>query len=122
MKGIFTGGKSSGGGGCYITTAVCEYNNKPDDCYELTQLRMFRDEWLILQSDGKSLINEYYATAPAIVNLINMQSNKDYIYKSLNNKYIKPCLDYIEQREYAKCKSTYSDMMYQLYEDSKKWN
>lgn len=124
---IFGRGKSkskssSGGGGCYITTAVCEYNNKPDNCYELTQFRKFRDEWLILQNDGKSLIDEYYTTAPTLVNLINQQSNKDDIYENLNNKYLKSCLNYIEQGEYENCRVTYSNMMYQLYEDSKKWH
>ena len=36
-------------GGCYITTAVCEFYGKPDDCHELTQFRKFRDEWLAKQ-------------------------------------------------------------------------
>lgn len=125
LKSIF-GKKSkstrSNGGGCYITTAVCEFQNKPDNCYELTQFRKFRDEWLVSQKDGKSLIGEYYTTAPRIVNLINQQRNKDVIYEGLNNEYLEPCLSYIEQGEYEKCKELYTDMMFQLYEDSKKWN
>ena len=31
---------------CFITTAVCAYLGKPDDCDELNKLRNFRDTWL----------------------------------------------------------------------------
>ncbi|MDD2981362.1 MAG: hypothetical protein PHN80_15520, partial [Hespellia sp.] len=31
---------------CYVTTAVCRSMNKPDDCYELTMLREYRDKYL----------------------------------------------------------------------------
>ncbi|MEI3130320.1 MAG: hypothetical protein V8S89_05780 [Oscillospiraceae bacterium] len=31
---------------CFITTAVCEAEGKPDDCAELTAFRRFRDGWL----------------------------------------------------------------------------
>lgn len=77
---------SGGGGGCYITTAVCEQYGKPDDCYELTAFRRFRDCWLMQQPDGKELISQYYDTAPAIVDLINKQENRVEIYNHLNKR------------------------------------
>ena len=52
---------------CFITTAVCEAEGKPDDCAELTAFRRFRDGWLSQQPDGPALIEEYYEIAPAIV-------------------------------------------------------
>lgn len=110
-----------GGGGCYITTAVCEEFGKPDDCYELTAFRSFRDNWLQYQEDGKELIQRYYDTAPAIVDLINKQPNRSDIYKELNDNYLSKCLQFIEEGENEKCKALYVDMMEYLYGGQKKW-
>ncbi|KYH34831.1 GTP-binding protein EngB [Clostridium tepidiprofundi DSM 19306] len=118
---LIFGSSSYSGGGCYITTAVCEEDNKPDTCYELTQFRKFRDEWLIFQPGGKELIQQYYRTAPKIVEKINMQNNRSEIYANLNKEYLSKCLKYIEHQEYQACKELYSDMMYYLYEESTRW-
>lgn len=109
------------GGGCYITTATCEECGKPDNCYELTAFRSFRDNWLLYQEDGKELIQRYYDTAPAIVEIINRQSNRTDIYKKLNNEYLSKCLHYIEKGENEKCKALYVDMMEYLYGEQDKW-
>lgn len=118
----FFGGGSSGGGGCYITTATCEEYGKPDDCYELTMFRGFRDNWLRYQSDGPDLIKQYYDTAPAIVDMINSQPDKSDIYAEINENYLSKCLEYIEAGENEKCKMLYIDMMQHLYEEQNKWN
>ena len=109
------------GGGCYITTAICEEYGKPDDCYDLTAFRRFRDNWLIHQPDGKALIDRYYRTAPAIVELINNQKDRAEIYRHLNDTYLAKCLDYIENGENEKCRDLYVDMMEYLYKEQKKW-
>ena len=49
------GGKHKG---CFLTTAVCEYLGKADDCEELTTLRDYRDQWLAKQPGGVELIEE----------------------------------------------------------------
>lgn len=125
VGGVFGAGKAIigmfDGGGCYITTAICEEYGKPDDCYELTAFRSFRDNWLINQPDGKELINRYYKTAPAVVKLINNQKNRTEIYRHLNDTYLIKCLGYIEAGENEKCKDLYVDMMEYLYEEQKKW-
>lgn len=108
-------------GGCYITTATCEEYGKPDDCYELTSFRSFRDDWLINQPDGKELIDRYYKTAPKVVELINKQSNRTDIYQHLNDTYLAQCLKYIEEGENEKCKSLYISMMEYLYGEQNKW-
>lgn len=41
---------------CYITTAVCDGLGKPDDCYELTLLRDYRDNYLVKSEEGASLV------------------------------------------------------------------
>lgn len=112
---------SGGGGGCYITTATCEEYGKPDDCYELTAFRKFRDEWLLNQPDGEKLIEQYYSTAPEIVELINKQDNRTEIYKHLNDTFLTKCLSYIEQGNNQRCKETYVAMMEFLYEEKSKW-
>lgn len=99
---------------CFITTAVCKYFNKPDDCYELTTLRKFRDTWLIGQSDGKELIEEYYAIAPDIVNAIDGSSKKDEIYMHIWSNYIEPCIKLIELGANDTCKKLYIEMVNEL--------
>lgn len=104
--------KSSGGGSlCFITTAVCEYFNKEDDCYELTTLRRFRDGWLKNQYDGAELIKEYYAIAPKLVEQLNSSSIKDEIYNKLWTQYISVCLNLIKEEKYQECKIKYIEMV-----------
>ena len=110
-----------GGGGCYITTAICEEFGKADDCYELTAFRKFRDNWLKQQHDGEMLITRYYKTAPQIVDLINKQPNRTAIYQFINENYLSKCLLYIEKGENDKCKNAYIEMMEYLYREKEKW-
>lgn len=104
-------GDTSPNSSCYITTAVCDSFGKLDDCYELTMFRNFRDNWLIKQSDGKTLIEEYYNTAPDIVNKINSLDNKNEIYMNIWNEYLSCCLNYLENKKYNECKELYCRMV-----------
>lgn len=96
---------------CFITTAVCEYFNKADDCYELTTLRCFRDQWLIHQPDGEKLIEEYYYIAPDIVKKLEKSTVKDLIYNELWDTYISLCIKYIENNDFESCKELYISMI-----------
>jgi len=97
--------------GCFVTTAVCENFGKPDDCYELTAFRNFRDKWLALQADGKNLIAEYYEVAPKIVEKINSLSNSAEIYKNIWTDYLQNCLKSIEVGDNLNCKKIYVEMV-----------
>jgi len=97
--------------GCYITTAICEASGKADDCYELTILRKFRDEWLAKQPDGMYLINEYYETAPQIVSVINSLKDKERIYDFLNKNFLSKCIQYVDNNQMDDCKDCYMDMV-----------
>ena len=99
---------------CFITTAVCDNFGKPDDCYELTAFRKFRDGWLKMQSDGQKLIEEYYKTAPSIVAKINSLPNAKIIYSEIWDNYLSKCLSYIESRDYTACKKLYVKMVENL--------
>ncbi|NVE94806.1 CFI-box-CTERM domain-containing protein [Altererythrobacter lutimaris] len=54
--------------GCFLTTAAVEMLGLPDDCWELEQLRNFRDGWLLKQPGGSEQVSEYYSRAPNIAN------------------------------------------------------
>lgn len=101
--------------GCFITTAVCDSFHKPDNCYELTMFRAFRDNWLKKQTDGQQLIAQYYAIAPKIVKNIDKLADADEIYLHIWNKYLKSCLSYIEHGKNEQCKSVYVKMVQDLY-------
>ncbi len=96
---------------CFITTAVCENTGKPDDCYELTCLRDFRDNWLASSEGGRELIERYYDIAPAIVTCMELTDRN---YQSINDKYIKPCIRDIEQGNMISCRNRYIDMVKSL--------
>ena len=107
--------KSQGkSGGCFITTAVCDTLGKPDDCYELTMFRDFRDNWMAVQADGEALIQEYYVIAPKIVSAINQLPNAKEIYQSIWDKSLSSCLRYIEQGKMLACKEKYVEMVDKL--------
>lgn len=102
------------GSGCYITTATCESLGKSDECYELNLFRKFRDNWLANMIDGRQLIDEYYQTAPFIVERINSMNDKNSIYKVIWEKYLQPCLEFLETYRYKECKTLYIKMINEL--------
>lgn len=99
---------------CYITTAVCESLGKPDDCYELTLLRNYRDDYLLKQPKGNELIQCYYDIAPTIVKHINKEKNAHEIYLDIWKQYLSPCIEYIEHGENEPCKELYTEMIHHL--------
>ncbi len=101
-------------GWCFITTAVCETMKKPDDCYELTAFRNFRDTYMLETEDRRALVNEYYQIAPVIVTAITMDPNAAKRYAYVWEHYLKPCLAAIEENRLAACEQLYSRMVIEL--------
>ena len=101
-------------GFCYITSAVCDTLNKPDDCYELTTFREFRDQYLMANTAGRRLVEEYYETAPRIVTYINMHLDREERYRKLWHQYLEPCLRDLECGKIRSCESRYIRMVRQL--------
>ena len=77
-------------------------------------LRNFRDSWLINQTDGKSIVKEYYEIAPKIVAKINQFENSSEIYRRILKSYIAPCLKLIESGKFTDCKNKYVEMVQNL--------
>lgn len=96
---------------CYITTAVCDSLGKGDDCEELNMLRAFRDGYMMTVKGGKELVEEYYDTAPAIVQRINMMPEAKRIYGSLYKEYIRPCIEFIKNDMLEECLYHYKEMV-----------
>lgn len=80
--------------GCFITTATCEFQGKPDDCDELTILRKYRDGWL--QDNYPELIKKYYAEAPAIVQKLKERDDAPVVFNAFYKDYIVPAVEAIE--------------------------
>lgn len=101
---------------CYITTAVCETFGKPDDCYELTLLRNYRDSYLLKQPGGEEIVREYYDVAPTIVKHINRRPDHRKIYRKVWDTYLHPCIVMIENGERESCRELYIKMVRDLQE------
>lgn len=99
---------------CYITTAVCKSLDKPDDCYELTLLRDYRDQYLLESPEGSNLVKEYYNIAPTIVKRINRQEDSSKIYERIWQDYLSPCVSMIEDGKKEECGILYGDMVRRL--------
>ena len=52
---------------CFIATACAEARGLPDDCYELSLLRLFREEYVAKLPDGEAVLVEYREKAPKVV-------------------------------------------------------
>lgn len=67
--------KSSDLDDCFLTTAATACIGLADDCWELSILREFRDNYLLKTEAGTELVSEYYAIAPNIVRQVNTQAD-----------------------------------------------
>jgi len=102
------------GGGCFITTAVCQSLGKPDDCEELMLFRQVRDTWLLDQPHGESDIAEYYRIAPQICAKIEALPDPLETYLKIEKTWISPVLSKFRERDYEGGYSTYRNMVNEL--------
>jgi len=83
---------------CFITTSVCKYSNKPDDCEELQVLRAFRDTYMRASPERQTKVDQYYNEAPGIVATIEAIPDgftKRHIYTTMYKEFIVPALEAI---------------------------
>lgn len=103
------GNTSSSGSGCYLTTACLKHfaDQFCDDCYELTTLRWFRDNFV-----NSSDISMYYKIAPLVVEKINLLPNEEQnaVYNDIYHNVISACVHFIEENKY--------DLAYKRYKES----
>ena len=96
-----------------MTTACCEFMGLSDDCYELTTMRKFRDEYLVNKNYGKQLIATYYSRAPKIVDRINAMECKEKIYRYIYSQ-IRKFVSLFEHEKYDDITIEYLTVMYRV--------
>lgn len=102
---------------CYITTAVCKSLRKPEDCYELTLLKQYRDGYLAGSQGGEELIQSYYNIAPTIVKRIEKSGEAQEKYRMIWEQYLKPCIALIETAQNEACRGLYQEMVEKLHQE-----
>ena len=75
---------------CFLTTACADFAGLPDDCFELSSLRRFRDEALTHMPGGMDDIALYYRVAPAILDRIGASPQRPRELARLYMLYILP--------------------------------
>ena len=98
---------------CYLTSACMKYfqNQFDDNCYELTILRWFRDNFV-----SKEDIEHYYEIAPIIVENINREEKNDIIYNYIYDNVVDYCVEQIEHGNYDAAYSRYKNSVLILEE------
>ena len=91
---------------CFLTTACMKYFQEKfdDNCYELTVLRWFRDNFV-----SKDDIEHYYEVAPMIVQTINKEEKSAIIYDFIYDNIVDYCIQQIEQGNYDKAYNRYKN-------------
>ena len=96
-------------GGCFLTTAACEYKGLPDGCYELSVLRDFRDTYLLMTDEGSSMVESYYKIAPAITDRLHSDADLEYIWQIITS-----CVRSIENKQFDEAVANYRNMVCSL--------
>lgn len=98
------GNKSSSTGNCFLTSACISHFQEDfdDNCYELTILRWFRDNFV-----SEEDVEHYYQTAPVIIEGINLSNKSDVIYNYIYDNVVKSCVTSIENGDYDIAYKTY---------------
>ncbi len=107
------GEKESSSGGCYLTTSCMKYFQEKfdDNCYELTVLRWFRDNFV-----SKEDIEHYYEVAPIIVEAIDKEEKASIIYDYIYDNIVSYCVKQIELGNYDASYSRYKNSVLILEE------
>lgn len=98
------------GGGCYITTMLCQVLNYPDNNYYMQVLRQFRDTYMKETMINKLLLLEYDIIGPKIAEKIKSDDNKLPLSKMIFNNYIIPAVGAVENKKNEDAKDIYVSM------------
>lgn len=86
------------------------YQNKFDDnCYELSVLRWFRDNFV-----SREDVKYYYQVAPSIVEAINQEQRSDIVYDYIYDNIVDACVEAIENGDYEFAYSRYKNSILAL--------
>jgi hypothetical protein len=74
-------------------------------------LRDYRDNWLHKHPNGEEIIEKYYEVAPKICSELSLFDNNSEIYDAIYERYILPCIKFIENQKYERTKKLYTEMV-----------
>lgn len=106
--------KTSSDSSCYLTTACIKAKKLSDDCFELTTLRWFRDNYLMSFEQGKQDIEHYYEIAPKIVAAIERTQHSGTTFHYIYNEVVLPCVDLICNKQYEEAYKKYKGVALEL--------
>lgn len=112
-------GSSSGGssgGLCFISTACVVAKGLPDDCLELRTLRNFRDGFVRNLPQGQEIVQDYYATAPRIVQAIAARQGSDAVYTNLYTRLVERSVALIQAGKLQQAFANYQGIVRELKE------
>lgn len=101
-------------GGCFFTTATCDYLGLSDDCFELTALRRFRDGWLSRSPAGRRMTAHYYRNAPRILERLAAIEDAEAFWSGIYLRYLLPCALLAALGMNASCLKRYRQLYRQL--------
>lgn len=90
---------SGNGGGCYLTTIMCNILGYDDNNYYLQTLRNFRDQKMKTNVNYLPLLYTYDIIGPKIANSLNNDPNKQEIAKAFFERYIIKSVEAIEEEK-----------------------
>ncbi len=108
------GSDVSGDGGCFLTTACCQYKGLPDNCDELQCLRAFRDNVLLKSEGGYLLVKKYYQIAPKIVEKMVTHEKKAEILESIYDN-VKAIVKLINEGQNDQAIDEYEQMVMRVH-------
>lgn len=112
---MYSNSKSSqSGGGCYITTAMCNILGYEDDNYYLQMLRTFRDETLKKDIKYLPILLAYDVIGPQIAYHLTTDTNSKFISYTLVTNYIKKAVEAIEKNKTDEAVQIYIGMTHSL--------
>jgi len=95
------------GGGCFLTTILCNILKMDDNNIYLNTMRNFRDNILQKDEKYKSLLVEYDIIGPKIANILNNDPLKEKVAKMFFERDIVPIVNLINSNEYEKAINAY---------------
>jgi hypothetical protein len=105
--------KGSSSGGCYLTSACMQAQQEDfdDDCFELTVLRRFRDEYVsVIHPDA---VRRYYEIAPRVVDAIDAREDRATLYQEILERMVYPTVTLVGS---GRLEEAYE--VYQTYSES----
>lgn len=97
------------GGGCYITTIICDMLGFDDKCNILETLRGFRKDVMQTSSEYKEVLYEYDTVGPKISKSIKEDKDLELI-NGMLDFYILPVVSLIKNKDYKEAIIRYQNM------------